>query len=143
MPECVLCGHTARYIGVHVQREHGMMPKDYAAQHGPLFDEDVTFGGGRSLGTGWSALRDAFDELDGPDRLAFVMAILEGSTLPRRMARVREDLLRMPYAELMTRARDVGIAIPVSGCQRCIVDAMICAMTERLGGPYAMRPTDE
>ncbi|HQK93911.1 MAG TPA: hypothetical protein PLD23_10425 [Armatimonadota bacterium] len=38
---CAICGHVARFLGPHVLREHGIKPRDYAREHGPLMPEHV------------------------------------------------------------------------------------------------------
>jgi len=43
--KCVICGFEGKYIGVHVQREHGLKPSEYTKKHNaPTFAPDVNFG---------------------------------------------------------------------------------------------------
>ena len=126
MPTCAICGHTAKYLGIHAQRVHGMMPAEYRDAHGALFDAGVVNRARRPAG--WAGLRDAFEEMGWPDRVAFIVSVLGTcSGAPARDA-ATAALMAMPYTGLLQTARTAGVPIPVSACQECLAAAVVRAM---------------
>ncbi len=135
MPKCAICDHEAKYLGVHVQRSHSIMPAQYAASYGPLFDDDVLgklkSGSVRPL-VGWADMRDAYDELPAPERMAFLASI--STKRATASVPVEDELLAMPYLELLRLARGLGAKIPASGCQACVAESVCAAVKRRAGG---------